>query len=226
MGDTLIIFDCDGVLVDSEPLAARVLAQAIRGFGLAMTDAEAAEVFVGCSMEMVVEIVEARLGCPMEARFAESFLDRLHVEMRYDLAAIDGVGEAIEKIRLHPRVGALCVASNGEAETVALSLEAVGLISFFTGRLYTAGMAGRPKPHPDLFLHAAREMKFAPQNCIVVEDSEHGVNAAVAAGMRIYRYAPHAEAFETRDHMTSVAGAKIFTNMHQLPDLIAVELGR
>ena len=224
MGDTLIIFDCDGVLVDSEPLTARVLAEAIRGLGLAMTDAEAAKVFLGCSLEMVVEIVEARLGRPAEADFAESFLGRLHSEMRRDLAAIAGVREAIEKIQLHDRIGGFCVASNGEAETVALSLEAVGLISFFSGQLYTASAAGRGKPHPDLFLHAAREMKFMPESCIVVEDSEHGVNAALAAGMRIFRYAPNAEVVEARDHRTSVAGAKIFTNMNQLPDLIVAEL--
>lgn len=226
MDDSLIIFDCDGVLVDSEPLAARVLAEAIRGLGLAMANDEAAEVFLGCSMEMVIEIVAARLGRPVEAGFTQSFLAQLHIEMRRDLAAIAGVREAIEQIQLHENVGGLCVASNGEAETVALSLEAVGLISFFTGRLYTASAAGRPKPHPDLFLHAAREMNFEPANCIVIEDSLHGENAALAAGMRIFRYAPHAGPVEIRDHTPSVAGARIFMNMDQLPGLIAAELQR
>ncbi|MDA0229111.1 MAG: HAD family hydrolase [Proteobacteria bacterium] len=226
MDDTLIIFDCDGVLVNSEPLAARVLAEAIRGLGLAMENDEAAEVFLGCSMEMVIEIVTARLGHPVEAGFTKSFLDQLHIEMRRDLAAIAGVGEAIEQIQLNENVGGLCVASNGEPETVALSLEAVGLISFFKGRLYTASAAGRPKPHPDLFLFAAREMNFLPAKCIVIEDSLHGVNAALAAEMRVFRYAPHAEAVEIRDHTHSIASAKIFVNMNQLPRLIAVELQR
>lgn len=224
MGDTLIIFDCDGVLVDSEPLAARVLAEAIRDLGLAMTDAEAAEVFLGCSMEMVVEIVEARLGRPVEARFAAAFHDQLHVEIQRDLAAIDGVRDAIQKIQLHPRIGGLCVASNGKAETVELSLDAVGLLSFFPGQLYTASMVERGKPDPDLFLHTAREMNFTPENCIVIEDSEHGVNAAKAARMRVFRYAPKAVSATIRDHITSVAGAKIFTNMNQLSDLITEEL--
>ena len=224
MDDTLIIFDCDGVLVDSEPLATRVLAEAIRGLGLAMENEEAAKVFLGCSMAMVIDIVAARLGRPVETGFTQSFLDKLHIEMHRNLAASAGVQEAIEQILLNENVGGLCVASNGEPETVTLSLEAVGLISFFKGRLYTASAAGRPKPYPDLFLHAAHEMNYVPANCIVIEDSLHGVNAALAAGMRIFRYAPHAETVEVRDHMVSVAGARIFMNMNQLPGLIAAEL--
>ena len=224
MDDTLIIFDCDGVLVDSEPLAARVLAEAIRGLGLAMENDEAAKVFLGCSMPMVIEIVAARLGRPVEAGFTQGFLDQLHIEMRRDLAAITGVREAIEQIQLIKNVGGLCVASNGEPETVALSLEAVGLISIFNGQLYTASAAGRPKPHPDLFLHAAREMNYRPANCIIIEDSLHGVNAALAAGMRVFRYAPRAGSDEARDHEFSVAGARMFMNMNQLPGLITVEL--
>jgi phosphoglycolate phosphatase len=224
--DTLIIFDCDGVLVNSEPLAARVLAEAIRSLGVAMENDEAARVFLGCSMEMVIDIVAARLGRPVETGFTQSFLDQLHMEMQRDLAAIAGVHEAIEQILLNGNVGGLCVASNGEPETVALSLEAVGLISFFKGRLYTASAAGRPKPYPDLFLHAAHDMNYAPANCIVIEDSLHGVNAALAAGMRIFQYAPYAEAVEVRDHTNSVAEARIFINMNQLPSLIAAELQR
>ena len=88
MNNSLIIFDCDGVLVDSEPLAARVLAEAVSKLGIAMDSEEAEKVFLGCSMEMVVEIVEVRLGRPVEADFTARFLDRLHVEMGRDLAAI------------------------------------------------------------------------------------------------------------------------------------------
>ncbi len=221
MGGTLVIFDCDGVLVDSEPLAARVLAAEVRALGLAMTDAESAEVFLGCSMPMVVEIIEARLGKPVDGDFLPRFLGRLHDGMRGELAAIDGVGAAIAEIKMQAEVGAICVASNGEPETVRLSLEAVGLISDFSGRLYTARMAGRGKPHPALFLHAARDMDFAPADCIVVEDSLLGVRAAVAAEMQVFGYAPDAEQGDSRDHILSVAGAKTFVNMNQLPDLIA-----
>ncbi len=222
----LVIFDCDGVLVDSEPLAARVLAEAVSKLGIAMDSEEAETTFLGCSMEMVVEIVEARLGRPVEADFTARFLDQLHAEMGRDLAAISGVGGAIEKIQALPHIGGLCVASNGEAETVAISLEAVGLAAFFSRHLFTASAAGRAKPHPDLFLHAASEMGFAPANCIVIEDSLHGVNGAVAAGIRVFGYAPGADPDGLRDHTLSVAGAKMFTNMDQLPGLIAGELRR
>ena len=128
---------------------------------------------------------------------------------------------AIAEIKTQAQVGAICVASNGEPETVRLSLEAVGLISAFSGKLYTARMAGRGKPHPDLFLHAARDMEFAPADCIVVEDSLLGVRAAVAAEMQVFGYAPEAEPDEPRDHILSAAGAKTFINMKQLPGLIA-----
>ncbi len=226
MDNTLIIFDCDGVLVNSEPLAARVLTKAIRHLGVAMENDEAAKVFLGCSMAMVNDIVAERLGHPVEDGFTQSFLDQLHMEMHRDLAAIAGVQEAIEQILLNENVGNLCVASNGEPETVALSLETVGLISFFNGRLYTASAAGRPKPYPDLFLHAAHDMNYLPANCIVIEDSLHGVNAALAAGMQVFRYAPYAEMVEARDHTNSVEEARIFVNMNQLPSLIAAELRR
>ena len=226
MDNTLIIFDCDGVLVNSEPLAARVLAKAIRHLGVTMENDEAAKVFLGCSMAMVNDIVAERRGHPVEDGFTQSFLDQLHMEMHRDLAAIAGVQEAIEQILLNENVGGLCVASNGEPETVALSLETVGLISFFNGRLYTASAVGRPKPYPDLFLHAAHDMNYLPANCIVIEDSLHGVNAALAAGMQVFRYAPYAEMVEARDHANSVAEARIFVNMNQLPSLIAAELRR
>lgn len=216
-----MIFDCDGVLIDSEPLACRILAEALRGLGLAIGDEEANEVFLGCSLEMVVEIWAFRLGRPVDAGFAEKFLDDLHAGMRYELDAISGVHAAIKEIQALDRIGALCVASTGEAETVRISLGTVGLISFFGEALYTAAEAGRAKPHPDLFLFAARAMNFAPENCIVVEDNLHGVNAARAAGMRVFGYAPDAHPDELCDHTLSIARAKAFNDMAQLPALIA-----
>ena len=221
MGGTLVIFDCDGVLVDSEPLAARVLAEEVRGLGIAMDDNEAAEIFLGCSMPMVLDILEARLGAPVETGFLPRFLDRLHAGIRVDLAPVDGVRAAIAEIKTQAQVRAICVASNGEAETVLTSLEAVGLISDFAGRLYTARMVERAKPYPDLFLHAARDMGFEPADCIVVEDSSLGVEAAIAAKMRVFRYVPNAEPDILCDHVNSAAGAKNFINMNQLPKLIA-----
>ena len=221
MGGTLVIFDCDGVLVDSEPLAARLLAEELSDLGLAMDKDEAAELFLGCSMAMVAEILETRLGAPVEAGFLPRFLDRLHEGMRTDLAAVEGVGAAIAEIEAQAQVRSICVASNGELETVRTSLETVGLISAFADRLYTARMVGRGKPHPDLFLHAAQDMGFTPADCIVVEDSLLGVKAAVAAEMQVFRYAPNAEPDVLRDHIISAASAKTFINMNQLPNLIA-----
>ena len=221
MSDTLIIFDCDGVLVDSEPLACRILAEAVRGLGLDMDDAEANEAFIGCSIEMVLDILSTRLGRPVGADFADKFHADLHAGMRLELDPIAGVHEAIKKIQTLDHVGGICVASNGEPKSIRTSLGAVGLLTFFGEDLFTARDAGRAKPHPDLFLHAAREMRFAPQHCIVIEDSVHGVNAAGAAGMRVFGYASDAQPEKLCDHRLFVAGAKIFINMEQLPALIA-----
>ncbi len=224
MRDTLVIFDCDGVLVDSEPLACRILAEAVRGLGLDMDDTEANEVFIGCSMAMVLDILSERLGRPVGQDFADNFLDDLHAGMEVALDPIAGVHEAIGEIQALDRIGGLCVASNGEPETVRTSLNAVGLIGYFGERLFTAREAGRTKPHPDLFLHAAREMNFAPHNCIVVEDSLHGVNAAGSAGMIVFGYAPDAQPEKLCDHRLSIAGATVFINMNQLPALISAAL--
>ncbi|MBT5038904.1 MAG: HAD family hydrolase [Rhodospirillaceae bacterium] len=221
MSDTLIIFDCDGVLVDSEPLACRILAEAVRGLGLEMDDEEANDVFIGCSIEMVLDILSERLDRPVGDDFADKFHDDLHASMRLELDPITGVHDAITKIQALDRVGGVCVASNGEPESIRTSLGAVGLLPFFGDGLFTARDAGRAKPHPGLFLHAAREMNFAPENCIVVEDSVHGVNAACAAGMLVFGYASDAQPEKLCDHRLSIAGAKIFMTMDELPALIA-----
>jgi HAD superfamily hydrolase (TIGR01509 family) len=212
----LVIFDCDGTLVDSEPIANRVLAAAVTEAGWPLTPDESTERFLGCSMAMVTEVVEAALGHALADDFLPRYQARLHDQMKVELEPIPGVREVLQTLD-----GPRCVASNGEHETVAFSLSVTGLADYFGERLFTAAQAGRGKPHPDLFLYAAEAMNCAPEDCVVVEDSVLGVRGAAAAGMLVYCYAPNTGPKE--DHANAVldAGAQIFTDMRDLPALLA-----
>ena len=212
----LVIFDCDGTLVDSEPIANRVLAEVVTEAGLPMTPAQSTAQFLGCSMAMVIEAVEAALGRPLPGDFRTRYRARLHAEMETSLEPIPGVRDVLDALE-----GPRCVASNGDLETVAFSLSVTGLDAYFGGRLYTAAQAGRGKPHPDLFLHAASAMDHAPSECLVVEDSLLGVRGARAAGMTVYCYAPNTGPKEDHREALVDAGAQIFTEMRALPALIA-----
>jgi len=211
----LVIFDCDGVLVDSEPIASRVLAEAVSEAGLPLTQAQSNERFLGCSMDMVVDAVEADLGRPLPGDFLSRYTARLHACMEAALEPIPGVSAVLDGLE-----GPRCVASNGEPATVAFSLAVAGLERYFDGKLFTASDAGRGKPHPDLFLYAAQAMNHAPAECLVVEDSPLGVQGAIAAGMPVLWYAPDTGPKADQLKSFCAAGAQIFTNMAALPGLI------
>lgn len=185
----LVIFDCDGVLVDSEPIANRVLAALLTECGLPATTEQAMRWFVGHAMPDVLRIAEQRLG----QRLPTDFLDRLQTRsaaaFQRELRPIDGVVQLLDNL---PSPN--CVASNGPLAKMRASLGATGLLPRFEGRLFSADDVPHPKPAPDLFLHAASAMHADPRQCIVVEDGVFGVRAAVAAGMGVIGYADRADA--------------------------------
>lgn len=206
----LIIFDCDGVLVDSEPLANRVLIQELHRIGVDMAYAEVCDRFIGLSLERCVRILAEDHGARIPADFIARVQRRTHEAFRGRLQPVAGVREALERIRLP-----LCVASSGEPEKIRLSLALTGLLGYFGDRLFSAAEVARGKPHPDLFLHAARVMRTRPARCVVVEDSRPGVQAAGAAGMIALGYAGRGNRAEL-----DAAGAAVFDDMRQLPDLL------
>lgn len=212
----LVIFDCDGVLVDSEPLANAVLARALSAEGLATTLAESVERYTGLSMRSMVERAEAALGRPLP----HDFIDRVQAEtfaaFRRALRPVPGVREALERIDLP-----VCVASSGTPDKIALSLRVTGLDCFFGDHVFSATMVPRGKPFPDLFLHAAAGMGTAPGRCVVVEDSLPGVQAAVAAGMKVLGYAGGDHGGEAHARRLERAGAQPFDDMARLPTLLA-----
>jgi len=208
---SLIIFDCDGVLVDSEGLASRVMANAICELGLATTPAAALEDFKGLRMETCLEIISARLGGPLPASFEAELRSRTAAAFRTALRPVQGIEAALDGIDI-----AYCVASSGTVDKIRLSLELTGLLPRFEGRIFSAYEIGSWKPDPGLFLHASAAMGATPARTVVVEDSLVGVQAGRTAGMRVLGYASGREAA-----LLEAQGARVFDNMARLPELIA-----
>ncbi|HEX6501319.1 MAG TPA: HAD family hydrolase [Micromonosporaceae bacterium] len=209
----LVIFDCDGVLVDTERLAVRVTASVGERLGWPLTEAEIVDLFLGRSPRYVRDLVAARLGDEVAAVWAAQF-DAAHREEaeRY-LTPVDGIVEALDEITVPT-----CVASNGPHEKMRHTLGRTGLYERFAGRVFSAGDVPRGKPAPDLFLHAAASMGVPPRECVVVEDSRAGVDAARAAGMRCLGYAG---GLSPADWLAG-PGTVVFDDMRELPVLLGM----
>lgn len=205
-----VIFDCDGVLVDSEVLGCRVLAEMITEKGFPISPEEAVQQFKGGKLADCIAVVEEQLG----EKLPDDFPDQIRAEMaevfESELQAVQGVHEALKSIPVTK-----CVASNGPEEKMALTLKITDLLHFFEGRIYSAYTLGVWKPEPDLYLYAAAQLGVSPQECVVVEDSHLGVQAAVAAGIPVLGYADHSSPTELES-----LGAKIFHSMSELPRLL------
>ncbi len=178
----LIIFDCDGVLVDSEPLANQILAEYLSELGLPHTGAECQARYVGRSIPSVMAEIENDSGVKLPADFHAELWRRDQIAFAGRLHAIAGVADEIRKLVDAARP--ICVASSSAPERIRNSLSVTGLIDFFDGKLFSAAQVVHGKPAPDLFLLAASRMGVAPERCVVIEDSVAGITAARAAGMR------------------------------------------
>ncbi|MFF2011715.1 HAD family hydrolase [Streptomyces sp. NPDC058195] len=207
----LVIFDCDGVLVDSEPLAVRIQVEVGAELGWPLTAQEVIEKFVGRSDKSVGELVEARLP-GRSAAWQQRFKDLHRAAVDAELVAVDGIHEALAGITLPT-----CVASSGSHEKMRHTLGRTGLHDRFEGRIFSATEVAHGKPAPDLFLHAADRMGVSPAACVVVEDSTYGVQAARSAGMRAFGYAGGL----TPAHWLEGPDTVVFDDMRKLPSLLA-----
>jgi HAD superfamily hydrolase (TIGR01509 family) len=211
----LVIFDCDGVLVDSEPIAARLTAEAVSELGWQMSAEIAKAEFLGDTFKNIIRRVEERIGQPVPADWPTRSQQNLLAALERELKPVRGVREAIDKLLA---AGAtLAVGSQGTHEKMQLTLAVTDLLPFFQGRIFSASQVEHPKPAPDLFLLAANTLGFAPADCVVIEDSTRGVKAALAAGMRILGYT----ASVGRDAMVA-AGAEPVDDLAQVPALLGV----
>lgn len=211
----LVIFDCDGVLVDSERLAVRIDVQVLARLGWHLTEAEVVSRFVGVSDAHFRREVEAQLGRVLPENW-ETELQSLYREtFQAELRSVEGIFEALERIPYRT-----CVASSGTHEKIRFTLGLTGLYERFAGRIFSATEVEHGKPAPDLFLYAAERMGVLPAQCVVVEDSVHGVEAARAAGMWVLAYGEGVTPAER------LAGPRttVFRDMRELPTLLA-ELG-
>ena len=208
----LVIFDCDGVLVDSEHLSVRVESRYLTELGWPLSEAEVFERFTGQTDAYMNEAIEAQLGDRLPPGWKERFHARYREAFAAELAPVDGILEALDQITVPT-----CVASSGSHDKLRFTLGHTGLYERFEGRIFSGYEVANGKPAPDLFLHTAARMGAEPARCAVVEDSRWDVEAARAAGMRAFGYAGGL----TPPEYLEGHGTVVFEDMRELPRLLA-----
>ena len=205
----LVIFDNDGVLVDSELMSNRVLADLLTEAGCPTTLEESIEQFMGGTLGAVRRLVQSRDGLELPGDFERLYQERLFLAFERDLEPVPGVREVLSRLTVP-----YCVASSGSVERIVRALTKTGLLPFFGGRIFSADAVAHGKPAPDVFLYAAESMGVAPARSVVVEDSPNGLRAARSAGMRVLGYT----ALTPRDRLQGADA--LFEDMGELPVLL------
>ena len=184
-----VLFDCDGVLVDSEAITCGVLRDMFEEQGWRMTLAECMRRFVGHTVKSQREVIEANTGVALTDAWLQQFFERRNERLDRQITAIDGVHEAVAHLHDHCE-GRIAVASGADRFKVEMMLKKVGLHAFFEGRIFSGHEMPRSKPHPDVYLAAAAHLQVPPAQCLVVEDTTVGITAGVSAGATVWAYAP------------------------------------
>jgi HAD superfamily hydrolase (TIGR01509 family) len=213
----LIIFDCDGVLVDSEPIAMRVLLDTLSQNGLSVSPEVAYPRFLGKSLVAISDLIMEEFGIELTRIALDAMRVRLYEAFRIELKAVEGVEAAVQALQIP-----FCVASSSELERIRLSLKITGLLRYFEPFIYSAAMVAAGKPAPDLFLYAAEKMRTAPEHCLVIEDSAAGIESALRAGMHVCAFLGGSHASHPA-HLSSIrtlGSVRIFSDMRLLPDLV------
>lgn len=213
----LVIFDCDGVLIDSEPVSNRVVAEELTKLGWAMTAAECQSRFIGLSFPDMRVLVADHLGRALPPDWEPRLAAKVAAVMAHEATLVPGAREAIEAVEA---LGLeWCVASNSSHEEMDAKFGCVGLTDLVAGRLHSfvdvIAEGGRGKPAPDLFLLAARKEGVSPTECLVIEDSAPGVRGAITAGMQAFGYCPHGPCPEL-----AAEGAVLFRDLAEMPTIL------
>ena len=213
----LVIFDCDGVLVDSEPISLRLLLETLAGAGVHLSPAEADALFLGRSLASTRETVAREYGVTVSDEALDAMRRALYAAFRAELAPIPHIAATLGALPC-----AYCVASSSQPERVELSLTVTGLWPHFAGRAFSATMVANGKPAPDLFLFAAETLGYPPEACLVVEDSPAGIEAAKAAGMKVVAFTggSHADNETHRALVARLDPDAIIADMRALPELV------
>jgi len=213
----LIIFDCDGVLVDSEPISIGVLLDVLAREGRVIEEEAAYRHFLGRSMATISKQLESEFDFVITEEHLEDIRHELYQRFRKELQPIRNIRATLEQLTVP-----YCVASSSQPERIRLSLEVAGLLDLFERHIYSAVMVRHGKPAPDLFLHAAREMGVAARDCIVVEDSPAGIKAAKRAGMPVFAFhgGSHDRGGVLAADLSALHPDRIFDDMRSLPRLL------
>jgi HAD superfamily hydrolase (TIGR01509 family) len=210
-----VLFDCDGVLVDSESITCGVLRDMLEERGWAMTLQQCMDIFVGSAVIDKRTEIEAHTGLPLSQEWLLAFRERRNVALVADIQAIPNVHSAVKALHL-ATAGRIACASGADRFKVEMMLKQVGLVDYFAGNIFSGHEMPRSKPHPDVYLAAAAHLGVNPTCCAVVEDTAIGVRAGVSAGATVFGYAPLGDGQALLD-----AGARgVFSDMAELPGLL------
>jgi HAD superfamily hydrolase (TIGR01509 family) len=217
VAERALIFDCDGVLIDSEHLASRVESEVTRELGLELTPAEAHALFLGKTVDGVVDAIAARSGRRPSAAWVYNWAFATAHAFHRELAVVEQLRDAVATLRT--RGHAMAVASQSPLARVRYSLDVSGLAAFFGDHVYVTSMVPRPKPAPDVYLLAAQRLGAQVAQCVVIEDSPAGAAAALSAGMQAIGYSPASAPGPAQAAMVA-SGARVIRSMGELVDLV------
>jgi HAD superfamily hydrolase (TIGR01509 family) len=214
-----VLFDCDGVLVDSEPITNRVLTTMLGELGWSLSVEETMRIFVGKAVKDEAPLIEARTGVAITPEWLMQFRTRRNEALDRELIAIPGALLAVQ--RVHDEFnGRIAVASGADRHKVDMQLSKVGMMKYFGGRIFSGHEMPRSKPHPDVYLAAAKALHVDPARCAIVEDTVTGVSAGVAAGATVFGYSPFEPGHSGPDALRQAGAVQIFQNMAELPALL------
>ncbi|MDR6523131.1 HAD superfamily hydrolase (TIGR01509 family) [Variovorax paradoxus] len=215
-----VLFDCDGVLVDSEPITNRVLAEMLGELGWQITTEESMNTFTGKAVKDEAALIERKTGFRITDDWLKTFRARRNEALERDLVAIPRAPEAIREI--HARLdGHIACASGADRHKVELQLAKVGLLEYFEGRIFSGHEMPRSKPYPDVYLAAAKALEVEPGRCAIVEDTVTGAMAGVAAGATVFGYSTGESGHSGPGPLLSVGAVRVFSDMSELPALLS-----
>jgi HAD superfamily hydrolase (TIGR01509 family) len=215
-----VLFDCDGVLVDSEPITNGVLRDMLEESGWALSPAECMRLFVGKTVKDEAVLIEVKTGKPLTEEWLARFRQRRNERLMASLSPIAGALEAVKKIHALYQ-GRIACASGADRFKVELQLEKCGLMPYFKGRIFSGHELPRSKPAPDVYLAAAAALGVDARRCAVVEDTVTGVRAGVAAGATVFGYSPDEAGHDVPSALRGVGASVIFVDMAGLPGIIS-----